>query len=67
MTGTKLTVKAIAAMRGQKVKAFALDAGIGVKHLYNVSAGSATLTAFDLQKICALTGLDADQIYCGKG
>lgn len=53
----KWSIRAIAANRKQSIESLAEDAGIEPNHLRYVSNGRSTMSAKDLLKLSALTGV----------
>jgi len=58
----KVNVKAMAANLNISVGELAKKAGINPNHLYEVSAGRSKMTADDLIKLSAATGVPAENI-----
>lgn len=58
MENVKWTVRMLAAYMKESIEDMAEKAGIDRSHLKSVSAGRATMTADDLQKLAKYTGID---------
>lgn len=62
MENLTFTVKALAAIKRMNIGQLAEQAGINPNHLKMVSCGRVSMTASDLQKLAAFTGIPADRI-----
>jgi plasmid maintenance system antidote protein VapI len=58
----KFTVRMLTAYLGTNMDDLAERAGIGVDHLKNVSSGRAKMTADDIVKLSAVTGIPVENI-----
>ncbi len=62
MENVKLNVRALAANEKMSIEDLAEKCGIEPSHLRNVSAGRATMTAEDIVKLSAYTGINCHNI-----
>ncbi|WP_105303075.1 helix-turn-helix domain-containing protein [Anaerolactibacter massiliensis] len=62
MGDIKFSVKALAALKGMNLNELAEAANINQNHLKDLSAGRVRMTADDLKKLSAATGIPMDNI-----
>lgn len=64
MEEVKFNIRMLAAYMKMSIEDLAEKAGINIMHLKNVSAGRAKMTADDIVKLAAFTGIPAKNIEC---
>ena len=62
MENIKFNIKMLCAYMDCSLEALAEKAGINPQHLYDVSSGRVRMTADDIVKLSAVTGIPADKI-----